>query len=107
MSSLKQYFDSLSSPDLTLTSVAGSKSELVSSITSELKSVFQITTSPLSESERSKFSSEVAKIATSDQFMEKLSDEIGEPEENESEDQFVERAKSALRKLLTQEVAKK
>lgn len=54
----------------------------------------------LSSSDKEKFSNDVAKLAHSDETLCELSDNIGEPLENESEDEFVNRAKSVLDNLL-------
>ena len=41
----------------------------------------------------SEFQNKVAEIASSDELLKEVSDELGTPEPNESEDQFVERGK--------------
>jgi|GEM_PF-5272256 len=47
-----------------------------------------------------KFSKEVANYATSDDLLSSISDQIGEPKENETEQEFVERASQILREVL-------
>ncbi|RUR81884.1 hypothetical protein ACF3DV_18240 [Chlorogloeopsis fritschii PCC 9212] len=47
-----------------------------------------------------KFSREVANYATSDEVISSLSKQIGEPRENETEQEFIERASSVLREIL-------
>ncbi|MDM9382771.1 hypothetical protein QUB80_18930 [Chlorogloeopsis sp. ULAP01] len=47
-----------------------------------------------------KFSNEVANYVTSDECISSLSKEIGEPKENETEEEFVERASCLLRNIL-------
>jgi hypothetical protein len=46
------------------------------------------------------FSNEVANYSTSDELISSLSEKIGKPEENESEQEFVERASNILREIL-------
>lgn len=56
------------------------------------------------EFERDRFISEVAKLAHSEKIITSLSEEVGQPKENESEDEFVNRAKSTLANLLWREI---
>jgi hypothetical protein len=58
------------------------------------------------QSEKAKFSSEVAKIVAGDEFINELSIKIGKPKINESENEFVDRAKKLLRELLKSKVLK-
>lgn len=46
------------------------------------------------------FSNEVAKYATSSEVISKLSHEVGQPKQDETEDEFVERASNVLREIL-------
>ncbi len=46
------------------------------------------------------FSKEVANYATSDDLISSLSEKIGKPKENETEQEFVERASHILREIL-------
>lgn len=52
------------------------------------------------------FSHKVSELATSDFVLNKLSDDIGEPKELETEDEFVDRAKLALTNILKNELSK-
>jgi len=54
-----------------------------------------------------KFSSEVAKLAHSDEVLTKLSDDVGKPKSGESEDEFVSRAKVSMANILRQKLMKK
>ena len=56
------------------------------------------------EFERDRFISEVANLAHSEKIITSLSEEVGQPKENESEDEFVNRAKSTLANLLWREI---
>jgi len=60
----------------------------------------------LSNSESEKFGSEVTKLAHSDEVLNELSKEIGKPKEVETEDEFVERAKSSLANILRNKLLK-
>ncbi|NWL17555.1 hypothetical protein FHG08_18055 [Pseudoalteromonas sp. Scap03] len=60
----------------------------------------------ISSNDREKFSSEVVQVANSDEVLAELSESIGDPKKNESEDEFVERAKSTLAKILKNKLMK-
>lgn len=47
-----------------------------------------------------RFASEAVELANSEEVLTELSDAIGDPKENESEDEFVERAKTAFFKIM-------
>lgn len=59
-----------------------------------------------SAADREKFSEEVVKAANSDEVLTELSQEIGEPKETETEDEFVERAKTTFAKILKRKLMK-
>lgn len=63
-------------------------------------------TPSMSESEKEKFSNNVAKIANSDEVLTELSNSLGLPKEEESEDEFVKRGKTILTKILKNKLAK-
>lgn len=85
---------------------------IFSSTTLESNLIFQINTlsivEPLtsdkkifsSKSKEDDFVREVAEIATSDEIISELSNELGSPREEETENDFVNRGKSILRKIL-------
>ncbi len=75
-------------------SLAEAQNEILLSVTSLLDHVAE------PEDKKEKFSKEVSSLVSSDDFIEKLSDRIGIPKDEESEDAFVERSKSELRKIL-------
>jgi hypothetical protein len=52
------------------------------------------------DASRDEFGRKVAEVAYSDEFITQFSNEIGTPLSSESEDQFVQRAKAAMTKLL-------
>ncbi|QYY84600.1 hypothetical protein [Pseudomonas germanica] len=54
----------------------------------------------LGKTKANEFASEVVELVSSKAFVDKLSDDIGEPTELETEDQFIERAKKTMKALL-------
>ena len=60
----------------------------------------------ITTSEKEKFSTEVAQLANSDEILTKLIEELGEPKDSESEDEFVKRGKSILSKILKNKLMK-
>ena len=60
----------------------------------------------ISNNEASEFSNQVSELATSAEVINELSDEIGAPKNHETEDEFVERAKSTLTKILKRKLSK-
>ncbi|ENM3915630.1 hypothetical protein DLR66_18155 [Vibrio paracholerae] len=59
------------------------------------------------ESKADKFAEEVTKLASSDEVISKLSNDVGVPFPNESEDEFVSRAKKSFKKILMTKLAGK
>lgn len=60
-----------------------------------------------SESKAEKFGREVTKLAGSEEIMTELSNKVGAPLLNESEDEFVARAKLSFRKILMARLSEK
>lgn len=60
----------------------------------------------LSNDEAEEFSHKISDLATSDETINELSNEVGAPKDHETEDEFVERAKSALAKILKRKLSK-
>jgi len=52
------------------------------------------------------FSNKVSRFVHSDEFIGEFSKDIGIPKENESEDEFVSRAKDAMKNLLRKKLSK-
>lgn len=94
MSDFKDFVKSKQKNVLCLTS----SSDLTARIGNTLAT--SIFASIISRSDSEKFSEEVVKVANSDEVLNDLSEEIGVPMEAESEDDFVERAKATLAKIL-------
>lgn len=68
--------------------------------TSILEQIESIATINLSADEKDKFSAKVASIAVSDEVISELSIALGTPKKSESENEFVDRAKSILKSIL-------
>ena len=60
----------------------------------------------LSNSEASAFSHKISELATSTKVVDELSKELGAPKCFETEDQFVDRAKSTLTSILKRKLSK-
>ncbi len=58
----------------------------------------------ISDADTTKLSKNISEIANSDEFLDVLSTEIGKPKSNESEDDFVKRAKETMTKLLLSKI---
>lgn len=61
----------------------------------------------LSKSDKKEFADQVGDLVESEEFVTELSDQIGKPQPGESEDEFVERAKNAMKKLMRAKLAGK
>lgn len=99
MSSFKEFMDEAKKlPNNTL---AISNMSL-SAIQLSLKSAVAVHLTPFSFSQdkAEKFSEDVSNLVGDKAFISKFSDSIGEPLENETEDEFVERSSNILRKML-------
>lgn len=58
------------------------------------------TLATLGKSKASEFASEVRALVSNEEFVAQLSEDIGEPKEFETEDEFVNRAKQMMKNLL-------
>lgn len=54
----------------------------------------------LGDTKASEFAGEVVALVSDKEFLTQLSDDIGQPTEQESEDQFIARAKNTMKALL-------
>lgn len=99
MSSFNDFFKTVKTTD---NSLITSKEVVATTISNTLVSVNGL----FSNSEREKFAAKVSEFAFSDAFLNEFSDDVGLPKENESEDKFVERAKSTMRTLLMKKLSK-
>ena len=93
-----------------LPSIIGSKKEIQGEIRKDIKAALQRVsienTFTNSSSKEEKFRNEVAELATSDEVILKLSDELGNPKEGETEQEFVDRGKNVLRNILKSTLTK-
>ncbi len=64
------------------------------------KGVYEIAAGFLASNKAAEFSGDVSKFIASKKFSAELSKAVGEPRAEESEDEFVGRAKEAMRNLL-------
>jgi hypothetical protein len=99
MSSFNDFFKAVKKTDNSLTT---SKEVVATTISNTLVSVSGL----FSNSEREKFATKVSEFVLSDAFLNEFSGDVGLPKENESEDKFVERAKSTMRTLLMKKLSK-
>ncbi|MCL1479677.1 MAG: hypothetical protein MH219_20235 [Marinobacter sp.] len=61
----------------------------------------------VTKKQANEFSSEVMEISTSDKVIKELSEKVGTPLESETEDEFVQRASSALKSILMSKLGSK
>ena len=60
----------------------------------------------ISNGEAVKFSAQIAELAKSPKVIDELSNELGSPKINETEDEFVDRAKITLKNILKRHLSK-
>ncbi|KKD39445.1 MAG: hypothetical protein WAN66_27205 [Limnoraphis robusta] len=99
MSSFKEFMDEAKK----LPNKALPTSNLsISAIQGSLQSAVSVQLAPFlfPQDKAEKFSEQVSNLVQDKAFISKFSDSIGEPLENETEDEFVERSSNILRKML-------
>jgi hypothetical protein len=99
MSSFREFMDEIGqTPSAMLPSSSRSLQDVQSELTSHIGSLL----APLAvaESRKQKFGEEVAGVIGSEPFISEFSSRVGEPVEHETEDAFVERATTLLRRML-------
>lgn len=99
---MSNFKDFVKSGQKKLITNVSSSQELRTRISSSLTSA----TLSISSSDSDRFGNEVVKMANSDEVLTELSQSIGDPMEMENEDEFVERAKSALATILKRKLMK-
>lgn len=99
MSSFKKFMDNL---EKSASKLLPSSNLSISDIqTSLMKSTMSsLTSTSASHDEKEKFAQKVSELAKNDSFISEFSDRIGEPQKNESEEEFVKRSSNELRLLL-------
>jgi hypothetical protein len=100
----KDYFFSKINNELALPSPQKAELAVSTAIDLEISPLELIVNQKFSTSQKKDFSKKVSKYVYSEGFIQEFSDDIGKPQPNESENQFVERAKSSIRKLLTEKM---
>jgi hypothetical protein len=96
----KEFFDKKQSKSEQTTKLANSLMTTITTFT---------TFSPflnLSLSKKEKFCTEVSELVHSDDFLDEFSKVIDKPKDNESEDEFVDRAKRSMKSLLMKKLSK-
>lgn len=98
--SFKEFYESQENPDLTAPPGIGSIAMAASGIAACLAGTVLTTGEQFPDESRDEFGKKVSEIAHSEEFIAQFSNEVGVPLASESEDQFVQRAKSAMADLL-------
>jgi len=98
--SFKEFFNSDDNPDKALPPKLQSFSIGSTAISGSLVGAMLSTGLPFPEASREEFAEKVASLSQNEEFISELSDDIGFPLNDETEDEFVARAKSAMAKLL-------
>lgn len=95
INTLKDYFDSVYKDKKASTNIS-----LENSIKTEILDILP----NLQVSKAVKFSEDVTSIVTSDNVIKSLSDRLGSPKENETEDDFVKRGRSILEDIIRKKI---
>lgn len=101
MSNFKEFMDEIeNSPTQSLS--AASELTTIPAIQMSLTAATFALLTPLSfaNDEKQKFSEEVSSLIKNKSFLSEFSNQIGEPLEHESEEEFVKRGSDALRQML-------
>jgi hypothetical protein len=114
MSDFKEYFFSKKSESSDLASstqeamkspsIQKSIATISGSIVGSLSAINAVAVQSFSESEKEKFANEASSLAHSEDFIQEFSSIIEAPKKEETEDEFVKRAKNAMRKLLSEKL---
>jgi hypothetical protein len=104
MSSFKDFFFSAEKAENTMPTVQQSEKALSASIVGSLSSVSVVSGIDFTTAKKEEFSYNVSKLAHSEEFIQDLSNSIGKPQSDESEDAFVLRAKEAMTALLKEKL---
>ncbi|MBD2076965.1 hypothetical protein H6F86_24380 [Phormidium sp. FACHB-592] len=99
MSSFEEFMDEVEeSPTKALPASNTTLSTIQLALTTTVKGL--LAPLSISSSEQQKFSEKVSSLVQDKTFLSEFSDQIGEPLEDESEDEFVKRGSDKLRKML-------
>lgn len=122
MTNFKDFFKSVESKNKSLTQSESSKTTVATAINNvfstslAIKSISStylasnsinglLSNSNKKEIAAQKFSNDVSELVHSDEFLEEFSEKVGVPKENESENEFVNRAKETMRTLLKKKLS--
>lgn len=103
MSDFKDFFNAKTNTEKTELASIGSK---INNILMTASVTGLLVGSGKKEKAADEFSNKVSQFVHSDEFIGELSKDIGTPKENESEDEFVSRAKDAMKNLLRKQLSK-
>jgi tripartite-type tricarboxylate transporter receptor subunit TctC len=99
MSNFKEFMDEVKeSPDKALPATNTTLPKIQLAITETINGL--LSPSKVPSDEQQKFSEEVASLVQDEAFLSEFSDQIGEPSEDETEDEFVKRGSDTLRQIL-------
>jgi hypothetical protein len=112
MSDFKEYFfskksessDLASSVQGVTASIEKSIATISGSIVGSLSAINAVAGKSFSKSEKEKFANEASSLAHSEDFIQEFSSIIKEPRKEETEDEFVNRAKASMRELLSKKL---
>lgn len=99
MTSFKEFMDEVKeSPTAALAGSNITLAGIQSALTGKVGEI--LTPFSFSHDEKQKFSEEVSSLVENEAFLAEFSNQIGEPLENESEDEFVKRGSDTLKRML-------
>ena len=101
VTSFKDFFKSVKTTD-TLLSISDSRAAIATKVCKEIAIIKSTNTDvlPISNSDIKSFGEYVSQRVHSDDFLDELSANIGTPKDNESRDEFIDRAKDTMKNLL-------
>lgn len=101
MSSFKQFINEIKeSPSQALPASNTTLPAIQLALTATVGGLLSLAPFSISRNEQQEFSEEVSSLVQDEVFLSEFSDQIGQPLENESEDEFVERGKDKLKQML-------
>jgi hypothetical protein len=86
--------------------IQSARTDVAHTIRSKLMSESALPAGGVSAADAQRFEESVGDIVASDAFLEQLSEEVGEPKAGETEEEFVTRAKAALRSLMRESLTR-
>lgn len=107
VTSFKDFFKSVKTTDILL-SIGDSRAAIATKVCKEITIIKSTNTDvfPISNSDIKSFGEYVSQRIHSDDFLDELSANIGTPKDNESRDEFIDRAKDTMKNLLREKLFK-